>query len=313
MQTPQFLSAFLFLLIQLAQTAPRPQDVKTTVPSDKKKDPVVIVLRPSDLIPKIELPNLEVPDVGAVLADGFPMLPPGFGKVEIPRVDLGIFGRAAQDGDGDDCGIICQMLQTVDQQLGVVHRQIADINRRISKWEEGTLEEELEEDLEEKLEEELEEKLVEELDEDLEEELEDDTDDGVEEDETLLELGDGGILTEDWTNSTVDEEVLVDGSVVEVNRTTVYDKDEEGKGFSFVHSVRKTKKGGGEHPKKDDVMEDEVPEEDLGELEKEEEKEVEMVEEEEEVVEEDEEDLKEDGDTKHVEGDEQNEIFSKRK
>merc|ERR1711934_1352838 len=105
-----------------------------------------IVLRPSDLIPKIELPNLEVPDVGAVLADGFPMLPPGFGKVEIPRVDLGIFGRAAQDGDGDDCGIICQMLQTVDQQLGVVHRQIADINQRISKWEEGGLDEEVEED-----------------------------------------------------------------------------------------------------------------------------------------------------------------------
>ena len=41
----------------------------------------------------------------------------------------------------------------------------------------------------------------------MEEELEDDADDGVEEDETLLELGDGGILTEDWTNSTVDEEV----------------------------------------------------------------------------------------------------------
>ena len=34
---------------------------------------VVIVLRPSDLIPKIELPNLEVPDVGAVFAAGFPM------------------------------------------------------------------------------------------------------------------------------------------------------------------------------------------------------------------------------------------------
>ena len=87
------------------------------------------------------------------------------------------------------------MLQTVDQQLGVVHRQIADINRRISKWEEGTLEEELDEELDEDLEE------------DLEEEMEDDADDGVEEDETLLELGDGGILTEDWTNSTVDEEV----------------------------------------------------------------------------------------------------------
>ena len=110
------------------------------------------------------------------------------------------------------------MLQTVDQQLGVVHRQIADINRRISKWEEGTLEDELDEELDEELEEEseklkeemeeeLEEKLEEELQEELEEELEDDADDGVEEDETLLELGDGGILTEDWTNSTVDEEV----------------------------------------------------------------------------------------------------------
>ena len=95
------------------------------------------------------------------------------------------------------------MLQTVDQQLGVVHRQIADINRRISKWEEGTLEDEMDEELEE----EMEEKLEEELEEKLEEELEDDADDGVEEDETLLELGDGGILTEDWTNSTVDEEV----------------------------------------------------------------------------------------------------------
>ena len=38
-------------------------------------------------------------------------------------------------------------------------------------------------------------------------EAEEEDEDGVEEDETLLELGDGGILTEDWTNSTVDEEV----------------------------------------------------------------------------------------------------------
>ena len=99
------------------------------------------------------------------------------------------------------------MLQTVDQQLGVVHRQIADINQRISKWEEGTLEDESDEELEEEMKEKLEEELDEDLEEDLEEEMEDDVDDGVEEDETLLELGDGGILTEDWTNSTVDEEV----------------------------------------------------------------------------------------------------------
>merc|ERR1712130_376252 len=70
-----------------------------------KDDPVVIVLRPSDLIPKIELPNLELPHLG--FPDGFPMLPPEFGKVEIPRVDLGIFGRAATEDEGD-CGIVCQ-------------------------------------------------------------------------------------------------------------------------------------------------------------------------------------------------------------
>ena len=35
-----------------------------------------------------------------------------------------------------------------------------------------------------------------------------------------------------------------DGSVVKVNATTIYDKEERGNGFSFVHSVRKTKKQG---------------------------------------------------------------------
>ena len=74
------------------------------------------------------------------------------------------------------------MLRTVDQQLGVVHRQIADINQRIAKWEEGAVEEE------EVEEEEMEEKGV----------------------KTLLDLGDGDLLTEDWTNSTVTEEVCFD-------------------------------------------------------------------------------------------------------
>ena len=51
-------------------------------------------------------------------------------------------------------------------------------------------------------------------------------------------------------------QVLDDGSVVKVNRTTVYDKEEDGKGFSFVHSVRKTKKGASEEAIKDNDMEE---------------------------------------------------------
>ena len=95
------------------------------------------------------------------------------------------------------------MLRTVDQQLGVVHRQIADINQRIAKWEEGGLEVEadnLEEDLEE--EDNLEENMEE------EDNLEDG---GV---KTLLDMGDGSLLTEDWTNSTVTEEVCLDVKVL---------------------------------------------------------------------------------------------------
>ena len=88
------------------------------------------------------------------------------------------------------------MLRTVDQQLGVVHRQIADINKRIAKWEEGGLEEE-EEDVEEVEEEEGEEDV----------EDEDEEDSMEEEEETLLDLGDGNLLTGDWTNSTVTEKV----------------------------------------------------------------------------------------------------------
>ena len=68
------------------------------------------------------------------------------------------------------------MLRTVDQQLGVVHRQIADINERIAKWEEGGLEEE-------------------EVEED---NMEENMEEGVK------------TLTEDWTNSTVTEEVCLD-------------------------------------------------------------------------------------------------------
>ena len=50
--------------------------------------------------------------------------------------------------------------------------------------------------------------------------------------------------------------MLEDGSVGSVNRTTVYEKEEFGKGFSFVHSVRKTKKGASEDTKKDDDIEE---------------------------------------------------------
>ena len=72
------------------------------------------------------------------------------------------------------------MLRTVDQQLGVVHRQIADINERIAKWEEGGLEEE-------------------EVEED---NMEENMEEGV---KTLRD--NDSLLTEDWTNSTVTEKV----------------------------------------------------------------------------------------------------------
>ena len=81
-----------------------------------------------------------------------------------------------------------------------------------------------------------------------------------------------------------DFQVLEDGSVVKVNTTTVYDKKEGGKGFSFVHTVQKTKKDGSEDTKEDNDIEEEVPEEN--------------------------EDDKTDD---QVEGEEQNEIFSNRK
>jgi len=273
----------LFLLVNDVRTAPRPQGADASVQSNEKGDPVVIVLRPSDLIPKIELPNVEVPDVGAVFADGFPMLPPGFGKVEIPRVDLGIFGRAAPDEE-DDCGIVCQMLRTVDQQLGVVHRQIADINRRISQWEGGDNEEDFEEEEVGDVEEE------EEAD-DVEEEEEEEEERG-----TILDLGDGNLINKDWNNTTVSEEVQEDGSVVKVNATTIYDKEERGNGFSFVHSVRKTKKQGRGDPELS-------PGEDLVDF-------LDLLEKQ--VAGEEEEDFKNE-EEEAEQGEEENEIFSKRK
>ena len=88
-----------------------------------------------------------------------------------------------------------------------------------------------------------------------------------------------------------------DGSVVKVNVTTIYDKEERGNGFSFVHSVRKTKKQGRGDP--------EVPPgeglEDLVDLV---EKQVVGVEEEADLKNEEEE---------AEQGEEENEIFSKRK
>ena len=83
-----------------------------------------------------------------------------------------------------------------------------------------------------------------------------------------------------------------DGSVVKVNATTIYDKEERGNGFSFVHSVRKTKKQGRGDP--------EVPPGDL----------VDLLEKQ--VVGEEEEDLKNE-EEEAEQGEEENEIFSKRK
>ena len=80
------------------------------------------------------------------------------------------------------------MLRTVDQQLGVVHRQIADINRRISEWEGGDNEEDFEEE--------------EEVDDVVEEEMKMEEERG-----TILDLGDGNLINKDWNNTTVSEEV----------------------------------------------------------------------------------------------------------
>ena len=77
------------------------------------------------------------------------------------------------------------MLRTVDQQLGVVHRQIADINRRISQWEGGDNEEDFEE-----------------------EEVGDVEEEEEEERGTILDLGDGNLINKDWNNTTVSEEVF---------------------------------------------------------------------------------------------------------
>ena len=98
------------------------------------------------------------------------------------------------------------------------------------------------------------------------------------------------------------------GSVVKVNATTIYDKEERGNGFSFVHSVRKTKKQGRgdlELPPGEDLV-DLVHLEGL----------VDLLEKQ--VVGEEEEDLKNEDDLKNEEeeaeqGEEENEIFSKRK
>ena len=81
------------------------------------------------------------------------------------------------------------MLRTVDQQLGVVHRQIADINRRISEWEAGDNEEDVEEEEVDDVEEEEEMKMEEERG-------------------TILDLGDGNLINKDWNNTTVSEEVF---------------------------------------------------------------------------------------------------------
>ena len=77
-----------------------------------------------------------------------------------------------------------QMLRTVNQQLGVVHRQIADINRRISQWEGGDNEEDFEE-----------------------EEAGDVEEEEEEERGPILDLGDGNLINKDWNNTTVSEEV----------------------------------------------------------------------------------------------------------
>merc|ERR1711994_622115 len=129
---------------------------------------------------------------------------------------------------------------------------------------------------------------------DVQEKEEEEADDVQEEEEemkmeeergTILDLGDGNLINKDWNNTTVSEEVREDGSVVKVNATTIYDKEERGNGFSFVHSVRKTKKQGRGDPEL-------PPGEDLVDL-------VDLLEKQ--VVGEEEEDLKDEEDLKNEE------------
>ena len=83
---------------------------------------------------------------------------------------------------------------------------------------------------------------------------------------------------------------------MKVNATTIYDKEERGNGFSFVHSVRKTKKQG-----RGDL--ELPPGEDLVDF-------VDLLEKQ--VVGEEEEDLKNE-EEEAEQGEKENEIFSKRK
>ena len=83
---------------------------------------------------------------------------------------------------------------------------------------------------------------------------------------------------------------------MKVNATTIYDKEEGGNGFSFVHSVRKTKKQG-----RGDL--ELPPGEDLEDF-------VDLLEKQ--VGGEEEEDLKNE-EEEAEQGEEENEIFSKRK
>merc|ERR1740123_1988411 len=67
-------------------------------------------------------------------------------------------------------------------------------------------------------------------------------------------VGDGEY---DHQNSTFDEKVLPDGSVVRVNRTTIKDTDENGNSFFFSSSVHHVLQEGGDE--EDEGSEEEIP------------------------------------------------------
>merc|ERR1712181_2479 len=75
-----------------------------------------------------------------------------------------------------------------------------------------------------------------------------------------LHGGEGGPVGDneyDHHNSTFDEKLLPDGSVVRVNRTTIKDTDENGNSFFFSSSVHHVLQKGGDE--KEDGSEEELP------------------------------------------------------
>jgi len=128
------------LLVVLARGAPAPQDVldgsevdliEVLPPVDDASEddgPVVIVIKPGAFLPKLPpLPRLpqipRLPDFD--LFQNFDRLPHPFQVFErapqVPEIDLSsLFGSASEKTTR--CGLLCQLLRTIDGGLGTVVR-----------------------------------------------------------------------------------------------------------------------------------------------------------------------------------------------